>query len=76
MVILLYKIDSPSKTSSFFDGHPNVKYLLVILLPLIVVFTNEVLTANINIYGNPKDNDTDKWMTSELLFKRGTNLEE
>jgi len=70
MVILLYKIDSPSKTSSLLYDHPNVKYLLVILLPLIVVFTNEYITANINIYGNPKGGDEDKWMTSELLFKR------
>tara|TARA_B110000046_G_C12966722_1_gene387091 strand:+ start:362 stop:1456 length:1095 start_codon:yes stop_codon:yes gene_type:complete len=71
MVILLYKIDSPSKTSSLLYDHPNVKYLLVILLPLIVVFTNEYITANINIYGNPEGDNEDKpWMTSELLFKR------
>ena len=68
MVVLLYKIDTQSQIFNFIND--NLKYVLILLLPVIIVFINEGFGAiALNWYGNPNEGDT-KWMTSDLLFKR------
>tara|TARA_Y100001970_G_C14198189_1_gene839425 strand:- start:1012 stop:2112 length:1101 start_codon:yes stop_codon:yes gene_type:complete len=68
MVVLLYKIDTQSQIFNFIND--NLKYVLILLLPVIMVFINEGFGAiALNWYGNPNKDDT-KWMTSDLLFKR------
>tara|TARA_B100001248_G_C27381318_1_gene457103 strand:+ start:230 stop:1309 length:1080 start_codon:yes stop_codon:yes gene_type:complete len=65
MIILLFKVDSQAQILTSMND--NIKYIFIILLPMIVVFVNEA-PVMLNLYNNSYDKD--KYMTSDLLFKR------
>lgn len=63
MIILLSKMDSEVPILGFLND--NLKYLFVIMLPIIVVFVNEINILS-SIYGSGSDIS----MTSDVLFNR------
>ena len=63
MIILLSKMDSEVPILGFLND--NLKYLFVIMLPIIVVFVNEINILSL-IYGSGSDIS----MTSDVLFNR------